>query len=71
MKYRKSAAAVFVAASALLSGCDSDRLAQFGNFAAAGTAYVASFHTLTKDAGSAFIAADLIYPQAFPACLTK
>ncbi len=58
MKYRKSAAAVFVAASALLSGCDSDRLAQFGNFAAAGTAYVASFHTLTKDAGSAFIAAD-------------
>jgi hypothetical protein len=55
---RFAVAAVLAAAMLLSSGCDSDRLAQFGNFAAAGTAYVASFHTLTKDAGSAFIAAD-------------
>jgi hypothetical protein len=41
-----------------VSGCDSDRLSQFGSFAAAGTAYVTTFKTFTDDAGSAFIATD-------------
>ena len=41
-----------------LVGCDTDRLAQFGSFAAAGTAYVTTFQTFTAGAGSAFIAAD-------------
>jgi len=45
-------------ASTVLSGCDKDRLGQFGSFAAAGTAYVTTFQTFTADAGSAFISAD-------------
>ncbi len=40
-----------------LCGCDSGRLTQFGNFAAAGTAYVAAFHVFSAGAGSAAIAA--------------
>jgi hypothetical protein len=40
------------------AGCDSDRLAQFGGFAAGCTAYVTTFHSLTQEVGTAFIAAD-------------
>lgn len=40
------------------TGCDHERAAQFGTFAAAGTAYVTTFHGFTDEAGRAFIAAD-------------
>jgi hypothetical protein len=42
----------------LSTGCDSERLSQFGAFAAAGSAYVSAFHAFTHEAGTAFIAAD-------------
>ena len=38
-------------------GCDERSLRQFGDFAAAGTAYVTAAHTFFQDAGVAFIAA--------------
>ena len=41
-----------------LVGCDTDRLAQFGAFAAAGSAYATTFQIFTAEVGSAFIAAD-------------
>ncbi len=58
MNRRKLTAHVALLTTLSLIGCDTDRLAQFGAFAAAGTAYVAIFQTFTADVGSAFIAAD-------------
>lgn len=49
---------VTLVATLYLVGCDTDRLAQLGAFAAAGTAYVTTFQTFTATAGSAFIASD-------------
>jgi hypothetical protein len=58
MTRRKLPIALALVICTLLSGCDSDRLAQFGAFASAGTAYVTTFHTFTADVGSAYISAD-------------
>lgn len=43
---------------ALLTGCDGDRLNQFGMFAAAGSAYVTAFHGLVAETGDAMVASD-------------
>lgn len=51
---------LLLASVLLLTGCDSQRLDQFAQFAAAGNVYVQAFHKLIPEAGSAFIAADSI-----------
>jgi hypothetical protein len=58
MRRRELSIATALVICTLLSGCDSDRLTQFGAFASAGTAYVTTFHTFTADVGSAYISAD-------------
>ena len=51
----------FLVGSALaLCGCDQERLDQYSTFATAGSLYVASFHQLTTQAGSAMIAVDSV-----------
>jgi hypothetical protein len=55
---KKPILAIALITNMLLSGCDSDRLSQFGSFAAAGTAYVTTFQSFTTEVGSAVIAAD-------------
>ena len=48
-----------------LCGCDQERLDQYSAFATAGSLYVASFHQLTAQAGSAMIAVDsVVFIQA-------
>ncbi len=55
---KRKAFLVFIGiVSIVLAGCDVRNLAQFGAFAAAGTAYVTAAHTFFQDAGSAYIAA--------------
>lgn len=52
---------IFLVLSALaLCGCDQERLDQYSAFATAGSLYVASFHQLTTQAGSAMIAVDSV-----------
>jgi hypothetical protein len=58
MMHRTPSIGIALILCTVVSGCDSDRLAQFGAFASAGTAYVTTFHTFTADAGSAYISAD-------------
>jgi hypothetical protein len=55
-KTRLFTAALFL--TLFSAGCDNGRLAQFGGFAAAGTAYVTAFHAFTQEVGTAFITAD-------------
>lgn len=51
----------FLVGSALaLCGCDQERLDQYSAFATAGSLYVAGFHQLTTQAGSAMIAVDSV-----------
>lgn len=58
MKLRRTYLVLALVFCAALPGCDTDRLAQFGTFAAAGSAYVTAFHSFTQQAGVAFIGAD-------------
>lgn len=55
-RVRMGAAALVV--SLLLTGCDRDRLNQFATFAAAGSAYVATFHSFVAETGDAMVASD-------------
>jgi hypothetical protein len=43
-----------------LGACDTERLDQYSAFATAGSAYVATFHQVTAQAGSAMIAVDSV-----------
>lgn len=47
-----------LAATILLTACDSQRLNEFSNFAAAGTTYISALHFVVEQAGSAMVAAD-------------
>ncbi|HEX2919107.1 MAG TPA: hypothetical protein VHN81_11325 [Edaphobacter sp.] len=58
MKLRRTYLVLALLFCAVMPGCDTDRLAQFGTFAAAGSAYVTAFHSFTQQAGVAFIGAD-------------
>ena len=44
----------------VLCGCDEQRLSQYSTFATAGQVYVANFHQVTAQAGSAMIAVDSV-----------
>jgi len=57
MKHRKQVPTL-VAVFLILSGCDSERLTQFGSFASAGSQYVQALHKVIEQAGSAMIASD-------------
>ncbi len=49
-----------LAAFLTLTACDTERLDQYSAFATAGSAYVASFHQVINQAGSAMIAVDSV-----------
>ena len=54
----KTRAVVTLIVITFLSACESERLNQFSTFAAAGSQYVAVFHQVVAQAGSAMIASD-------------
>jgi hypothetical protein len=60
MKIRRILVAIVLVFLTTFSGCDTQRLDQFSAFATAGSQYVAAFHQLTNQAGSAMIAIDSV-----------
>ena len=58
IKFRYTAVTATLVALIFLSSCDTERLAQFSAFATAGSQYVAAFHQLITQAGSATVAED-------------